>query len=661
MNKPIQLLLVEDSEDDARLAVRVLRQAGFAPTWRRVQDAPALKAAIREEPWDAVLSDFRLPSFSGVEALQIFRDSGLDIPFIFVSGTIGEETAVEAMKAGASDYVMKQNLARLAPALERELGQAVIRAQHRQAQIDLEVSRDRYVDLYDFAPVGYLSVSAQGSISQINLTGADLLGDTRERLLADRFSRFVTAEDADRWARHFLDLLHGADARRVELALQRADGSHFHAHLDCMCATADGDSPVRIAITDISDRKEAEADMRKFETQLRQVQKMESVGTLAGGIAHDFNNILGGILGNVAFAKEQVGTGHAALPYLDEIHKASSRARTLVRQILTFSRREPQELLTQALRPIVEETCKLLRATLPTRVELTLTTADDAPSVHADATQIQQVLMNLGTNAWHALKDGAGHIRIGLGCVVVGAAQPTRVPALDLPAGRFAHLWVSDDGTGMDAVTRERIFEPFFTTKPVGQGTGLGLSVVHGIVTAHHGAIHVESDQHRGSTFHLYLPAVEVEQAESETQASATEHRHGHGEHVLYVDDDETMVVMVESLLQRAGYRVSSFGDALQAITAVRDAPQSFDCVVTDFNMPDFSGLDVAREVSSIRPELPVVISSGYITEELRRLAREAGVLGLLEKQNTFEELADLLGSTLAAARRSTAGRDGSH
>ena len=349
------------------------------------------------------------------------------------------------------------------------------------------------------------------------------------------------------------------------------------------------------------------------------------------------------------------------LPYLDEIHKASSRARTLVRQILTFSRREPQELLTQALRPIVEETCKLLRATLPTRVELTLTTADDAPSVHADATQIQQVLMNLGTNAWHALKDGAGHIRIGLGCVVVGAAQPTGVPELDLPAGRFAHLWVSDDGTGMDAVTRERIFEPFFTTKPVGQGTGLGLSVVHGIVTAHHGAIHVESDQHRGSTFHLYLPAVEVEQAESETQASATEHLQGHGEHVLYVDDDETMVVMVESLLQRAGYRVSSFGDALQAITAVRDAPQSFDCVVTDFNMPDFSGLDVAREVSSIRPELPVVISSGYITEELRRLAREAGVLGLLEKQNTFEELADLLGSTLAAARRSTAGRDGSH
>jgi len=666
VNKPIQVLLVEDSEDDARLAVRVLRQAGFAPTWRRVQDAPTLKAAIREGPWDAVLSDFRLPSFSGVEALQIFRESGLDIPFIFVSGTIGEETAVEAMKAGASDYVMKQNLARLAPALERELGQAVIRAQHRQAQIDLEVSRDRYVDLYDFAPVGYLSVSAEGSISQINLTGADLLGDTREHLLADRFTRFVTAEDADRWAQHFLDLLHGADVRRIELALQRADGLHFHAHLDCMCVTADGDSPVRIAITDISDRKEAEADMHKFETQLRQVQKMESVGTLAGGIAHDFNNILGGILGNVAFAKEQVGADHAALPYLDEIHKASSRARTLVRQILTFSRREPQELLTQSLRPIAEETCKLLRSTLPTRVELTMTATDDAPSVHADATQIQQVLMNLGTNAWHALKDGAGHIRIGLGCVVVGTAelrsttQPAEVPGLNLPAGRFAHLWVSDSGTGIDAATRERIFEPFFTTKPVGQGTGLGLSVVHGIVTAHHGTIHVESEPGQGSTFHLYLPAVEVERAESEAHPPATEHLRGHGEHVLYVDDDETMVVMVESLLQRAGYRVTSFGDALEAINAVRQAPQSFDCVVTDFNMPDFSGLDVAHEVANIRPELPVVISSGYITEELRRLAREAGVLGLLEKQNTFEELADLLGSTLAAVQGSAAKRGGS-
>ena len=648
MSKAIRILVVEDSEDDTRLAVRVLRQGGFEPTYRRVQDAESLIAAIGQEPWDAVLSDFRLPSFSGVQALKVFRSFGLDIPFIFVSGTIGEETAVEAMKAGASDYVMKQNLARLVPALERELEQAMIRAEHRQAQIDLQVSRDRYVDLYDFAPVGYLTVSVEGSIAQLNLTGADMLGDERERLLNTRFTRFVAPEDAERWHRHFLHVLDGGEKQRLELALRKVDGAHFDAHLDCMRVAAENAAPmVRMVMTDISERKEAEADMHRFEAQLRHVQKMESVGTLAGGIAHDFNNILGAILGNVALARDLLGEGHAALAHLNEIQKASVRARNLVRQILTFSRREPQELLTQPLRPIVEETHKLLRATLPTRAELEVMFADAPLHVHADATQIQQVLMNLCTNAWHALEDGAGRIRIGLDSVTLDGGNALHPGGL--PAGPYAHLWVSDTGIGMDAATRERIFEPFFTTKPVGQGTGLGLSVVHGILAAHHGAIEVDSAPGQGSTFHLYLPAVPVEAAAAAVRVTAPEPVRGHGEHVLYVDDDETMVVMVEHILERSGYRVSSFHNAHEAIAAVRENPAEFDFVVTDFNMPECSGLDVAHELHDIRPELPVVISSGYITEELRAQARDAGVRGMLEKQNTFEELGGLVGRILSA------------
>ena len=647
MSKAIKVLVVEDSDDDAKLAMRMLRQGGFDPTWRRVQEAEALKAAMREERWDAVLSDFRLPGFSGVDALKLFRATGLDIPFIFVSGTIGEETAVEAMKAGASDYVMKQNLARLAPVLERELVQAVIRAQHRQAQIDLELSRDRYVDLYDFAPVGYLTLSAEGAIAQLNLTGADMLGDQRERLANTRFSRFVAPEDMERWYQHFLHALHYGDKQRLELALERPGGARFHAQLDCMrVAAANAEPMVRVAMTDISDRKEAEADMHKFEAQLRHVQKMESVGTLAGGIAHDFNNILGAIIGNVALARQEVGEGHAALLPLEEIHKASVRARNLVRQILTFSRREPQELLTQLLRPIVEETHQLLRATLPARVEIEISVPDTQLHVQADATQVQQVLMNLCTNAWHALKDGAGRIHIGLEGTTLGEAGAQRLGGL--PCGAYAHLWVSDNGVGMDEATRERIFEPFFTTKPVGQGTGLGLSVVHGILSAHHGAIEVDSAPGQGSTFHLYFPAVEHAQAAAAVRPEPLESTRGHGEHVLYVDDDETMVVMVERLLERAGYRVSSYHDANQAIAAVREHPSDFDFVVTDFNMPECSGLDVARELAGIRPELPVVISSGYITDELRGQARDMGVRGLLEKQNTFEELGSLVGRILS-------------
>lgn len=648
MRRAVKILVVEDSEDDARLAMRALRQGGFIPSYLRVENVDALKAAFERERWDAVLSDFRMPGFTGVDALEIFRGTGLDIPFIFFSGTIGEEIAVAAMKAGASDYVMKQHMARLAPVLDRELGQALIRAEHRRGQIELEVSRDRYVDLYDFAPVGYLTLADDGLIAQVNLTGADMLGEPRDQLLNARFSRFVSPLDADHWHERFRQALRHGAKQRFELALHGGNGSRLHVQLDCMRTVDESLAPVvRVAMTDISDRKEAESDLRKFEAQLRDVQKMESIGTLAGGIAHDFNNILGAILGNIALAREDLGADHPALVSLEEIQKASVRARNLVQQILTFSRREPQELVTQPLRPVVEETYKLLRATLPARVELDVMLIDQPLRALVDATQVQQVLMNLCTNAWHALTDDTGRIGVGLDAVVLDPGSAQQLGGVS--PGPYAHLWVSDNGVGMDGATRARIFEPFFTTKPVGHGTGLGLSVVHGILSAHHGAIEVVSQPGLGSTFHLYLPLVEsTESTDASLEASTPAPARGHGEHVLYVDDDETMVVMVERILARSGYRVSGFNDPQEAIEALRDHPDAFDFVVTDFNMPEFSGLDVARAVAGIRPRLPVVISSGYITEEMRDEAKVAGVRSLMEKQNTFQDLSDLVGRILS-------------
>jgi signal transduction histidine kinase len=316
---------------------------------------------------------------------------------------------------------------------------------------------------------------------------------------------------------------------------------------------------------------------------------MESLGTLAGGIAHDFNNILGAILGNIEIALADIEPGHPAQRALGEIQQASLRARDLVRQILTFSRRRPQQLENIALGPIVEETFRLLRATLPAGAELRQELAKASLYVHADATQLQQVLMNLCTNAWHALRDGVGQIVVGLDAVDVDALDAR---SRGLEPGAYAHLWVKDAGCGMDERTLERIFEPFFTTKSTGQGTGLGLAVVHGIVAAHHGSITVETAPGEGSTFHVFLPAISVPLT-SPASLERAPPVEAHGEHVVYLDDDETVMLVMVRILERAGYRCSGFLDASAALASIQDA--GVDVFVTDYNMPGRSGLDVAR------------------------------------------------------------------
>jgi signal transduction histidine kinase/ActR/RegA family two-component response regulator len=371
--------------------------------------------------------------------------------------------------------------------------------------------------------------------------------------------------------------------------------------------------------------------LRDGAEQLRQSQKMEAIGTLAGGIAHDFNNILAGVLGNVSLAQDTLQAGHPALQRLAQIQTASARARSLVQQIVTFSRQQPQTLVVQPLRPLLEETVTLLRSTLPTMVELQTRFGDAPLFIGADATQLQQVLMNLCTNAWHAMQGSTGQIVIGL-----EAAAPPDGAAGD-PAQ--AHVWVSDDGCGMDEATRLRAFEPFFTTKPVGQGTGLGLSVVHGIVASHGGRITVSSQPGVGSRFDLYFPLAAAPPPPPAPARALPAAPQGQGQHVLYVDDDPVMVVMVEGLLQRWGYRVSCITNPLEALRRLRDPDPGFDAVVTDFNMPELSGLDLVRAVRPLHPSLPLVITSGYVSDSLRAQMLQLGVRHVLQKEYTLEQL----------------------
>ena len=271
--------------------------------------------------------------------------------------------------------------------------------------------------------------------------------------------------------------------------------------------------------------------------------------------------------------------------------------------------------------------------------------------VLADAAQMQQVLMNLGTNACQALPGGVGRVEIGLGATHFSHVDDNVRPAGVLP-GAHVHLWVADNGCGMDEETRQHIFDPFFTTKPVGQGTGLGLAMVHGIIEAHGGAITVSTAVGAGSRFEIYLPLVDPASAPMPLDATPPPAPQGSGQHVLYIDDDEVMVLMVQSLLHRLGYRATCTLDAREAIRMVELDPASIDMVVTDFNMPGFDGLDVIRALARIRPELPVAISSGFISDELRAKAERLGVRGVMHKEHTLEEL----GALLQAALRSPAG-----
>jgi PAS domain S-box-containing protein len=492
----------------------------------------------------------------------------------------------------------------------------------------------------------------QGVFLDCNPAFERLYGAPRSRIVGRTDLDFVDAEQAAFFRRHDRKAMAGGGPSVNEEWLQFAGDGHcgLYETVKTPVRDADGRTIGVLGIArDITERRHAEGQRQVLEAQLREAQKMESLGTLAGGIAHDFNNVLGAIRGHAELARELLPPGHPARDNLEQIGRAGRRARDLVQQILAFSRRQPQCMQRQPLRPLVEETVALLGATLPARVRLS-SRLDDAPlSVNADATQIQQVLMNLGTNAWHALGDGSGEVEIGLRTVVLEAPQ---AQALGLPAaGRWAQLWVRDTGAGMDEATRARIFEPFFTTKAPGKGTGLGLSVVHGIVSAHGGAIGVVSAPGAGSRFDVYLPvaAPAAEDAPAAADAPLPAPASGRGSCVLVVDDDEVMLLMVEQLLSRHGWRVSTRSRAADALALVRTDPQAVDAVVTDFNMPDGSGLELAAALKVLRPDLPVLVSSGYLSEELMAGARTAGVRRVLQKQDTLEQLPRLLGELLPA------------
>jgi PAS domain S-box-containing protein len=513
---------------------------------------------------------------------------------------------------------------------------------------ELRSSAQRYQRIVETANEGIWTVDAAGSTTFVNPKMQQMLGLDATAMQGRPWTDFMDEAGRRAMSGPGLDRLRSGQGEQREIRFHRADGSDLWATVSTspVLDEAGRYAGALAMVTDVTERKQAESQHELLEGQLRQAQKMEAIGTLAGGIAHDFNNILAAILGNAALAQQDLPGDHPARARLAHIDQAGGRGRSLVQQIVAFSRQQPATRVPQPLQPLLEESARLLRATLPALVELELRLSESPLWVNADATQLQQVLMNLCTNAWHAMASGSGRILIGLDAARVEEELAQRLGGP--PPGRYAHLWVSDNGSGMDEGTRGRIFEPFFTTKPVGQGTGLGLSVVHGIITAHGGAITVSSSPGQGSTFDLWLPLVSAGAPTPPPLPQPLVPR-GQGEHVLYVDDDPVMVVMVQGLLERAGYRVSAIDDPRQALQRATATEDAVDLVVTDFNMPELSGLDLARALQRRRPALPVLLSSGYVSDALRMEAAQAGVHHVMQKEYTLEQLVGLVHAVLAA------------
>jgi PAS domain S-box-containing protein len=404
---------------------------------------------------------------------------------------------------------------------------------------------------------------------------------------------------------------------------------------------------VQACAIDVSARIRDEQERRKLEANLRQSQKMQSLGTLAGGIAHDFNNILLAISGNTGLAIDELPPTHPAQVSLGEVRKAAARASSIVNQILLFSRREEESPAAPVnLHAVIEESLNLLRATLPARIAIATELPPSPPMVLGDSAQLHQVLLNLATNAAHAMGERGGMLSLSLTSQPIATDGP-QIAGL-LP-GTYVRISVQDTGHGMAPAVVPRIFEPFFTTKPRGQGTGLGLSVVHGIVTAHGGAITVDTQVGKGSTFHVYLPV--LEQTTPAIAPSLAKPAAGQGQHILYVDDEDALVFLIARVLQRLGYRVTTFVDPLEALAAFKADPFAYDVLITDLAMPGLSGVDFARAALAIRKDVPVVMTSGYVRPEDRELALASGIRELVLKPNTVDALGDVLHKLLSVQR----------
>jgi two-component system cell cycle sensor histidine kinase/response regulator CckA len=736
MAKPLRVLLVEDSEDDALLVVEVLRRGGYAVEFARVQTAETMRLSLTTHNWDIVLCDYAMPGFDAPSALQLLRASGQDLPFVIISGRIGEDIAVESLKQGADDYLLKQNLTRLIPALQRSLQDADNRRARRAAErahgLIMANSLDVICTTDEAGRLTAVSEAARGvwAYEPAELVGRRLfdLAHPEDRSRSEQVAQAVRAGQVTRdfenqvirkdgsavammwsaqWSsadalcywigrdvtgrkqmesilreneKRFRALVENApDGIYVELDMRfayvnqnairlfgaetsvqlvgmpvlgrchpgsralaaerlrllnderkgalplgqrylRLDGTPFDVEVSGVPLNYEGRDGGLVFFRDVTDRK-------RLEDQLRQAQKLEAIGQLAGGVAHDFNNILAATLMKISLLSEEPSASDEIKAGLQELETEAQRAASLTRQLLMFSRRSVLKIERLDLNAILGDLLKMLRRLIGEHINLRFEAASALSAVEADAGMMEQVVMNLAVNARDAMPKG------GQLAITTGSAQFDAVGLLEHPSRRpgcFVCLAVADLGCGMDERTLKRIFEPFFTTKEVGKGTGLGLATVSGIVAQHNGWVEVESEVGKGSTFRVYLPAVDKALVAATSKAAPERPRRGH-ETILLAEDEPAVRQVLGQCLRALGYRVFETSNGREALAEWEKHGPEIDLLFTDMVMPEgLTGWELGEQLRESRPGLKVIITSGYSAEMTSQgMPTEAGVVYL--------------------------------
>jgi len=511
--------------------------------------------------------------------------------------------------------------------------------ERKREEAELKDSKALFEAVVENVPLMiFLKDSIDLRFVMFNRAGEELLGYARRELIGKSDYDFFPPEQAAYFIardREVLDGKIGLLEIPEETILSAGKGNRIlHTRKTCI-RDASGNAKFLLGISeDITRRKQAERENAFLQAQLQQAQKMDAIGTLAGGIAHDFNNILAAIIGytELAMDEEDKEIQHR---HLQESLKGAERAKDLVRQILTFSRQGSNEKKPLDSRTLLDEAVKFLRASIPSTIEIHQFFSDEPCTMMADPVQMHQVIMNLSTNATYAMKPNGGILTIEMSPVELSRGEIPRYPALK--PGPYVRIAVSDTGCGIDPANIERIFEPFFTTKPKNEGTGLGLSVVYGIVKNHDGVINVYSETGKGTRFNIYIPRI---MSESIKENVSPEKCVGGTERILFVDDEPALVEITQSMLSLLGYHVTGVTSALEAAELFRDDPAGFDLVVTDMTLPKMTGIDLAREILRIRPGIPIILCSGIRESETEEQVRSLGISAYCTKPLTRKNLA---------------------